>query len=217
MTLADLRSLVEDYLGVGTISASGDYLSLVQVDRAINTGLVEVYKRTKCARRTVTIAGVDDQAVYTLPYDMFEPIRVLYDGTPLTAADAVLLDKTAPDWQDAASSTPTHWLRWGATGIMLYPAPVDGTGDNLTVDGFITPSDITPATGTISLLTAATSTVPLPYAYQTLPGLYAVTYLAGHQLADDPRAQASGQVALREYDALLLDMKASLVTPAAYR
>lgn len=217
MTLADLRSMVQDYLGTGPIATTGDYLTTAMLDRAINLGYVDACRFARPFVRTITLTGVDDQATYVLPADVLEVTRVEWDSVVLTPAAPILLDRSNSDWRNDASGTPLYWMLWGAGYIRLHPAPESATGISFTAEAYISPSTVTPTTGTVAILSATTDTVAFPYAYATLPALYAVSYLAAHQLADDPRAVKSGEVAYKEYQSLLRQFAGSLVNVATYR
>ena len=214
-TLTDLILQVSDYLP-GHAPEDGSSFTEAMAIRSINRGYIQFVKETGCMNRITTMDSAVGQGSYTLPLDVVSPQRVTYDDVELSPVTRELLNKDCVGWQELDDGTPIYWFRDSATTIRLVPAPDTLTDDTISVECLIVPSDVS---GGVALLLAESPTLSpgLPAAYQNAPALYAVYDIAAHIFPDDNAVQASGQMALREYQQMVKDFTGSMVVDGAFR
>ncbi len=218
--LSDLQTLATDIIDHPI--DDGSKITETRVNASINRGYRRWAIETRCfSNYTTAVATTIGATSVALPDDWLEVKQVSFQtGTTVTwlgAREIALEDATDPSWRSDTSGTPDSWARMGANKLRIFPAVslADGTTGVFNLYGDVAPSATSGAL--VGQLSTTASTPALPYDYQEAPALWAAADLAELWLPDDEAAQRAGQGALRRYNNMVKEFRASLVTAAAWR
>lgn len=107
-------------------------------------------------RRMATMAAVDLQADYVLPYDFIGQIEAVRygstDETPLQRTEIVDMKAVNADWRTADASTdgPSRWIPLDGRQISLYAPPDISTATSFYLYGYVSPLSIGDSISTIA-------------------------------------------------------------------
>jgi hypothetical protein len=198
------RDLKEEPVGNSRVTAA-------VILAALNDAYEEIAHEARCFTREAEITSVQDQAVYTLPADMFA-IRGarFHTGTgTLSRITQAGLEVMFPTYRTAASSTPKYLYLDDVRHLGLYPAP-DTAGRTLYLDGYILPyahGESVPERG-VELFTADEDVPAFPAQFHLLLVHGVVIRLATEFLNDTDDAAARVAAATASYTALLEEFTA---------
>lgn len=154
-TRLDLQNRVFASLGQAN-TADNELLTVADVQAALTLGEDAFARDAQCLRRTATMTTVNGTAQYTLPEDLFNVERIIYntDTLPLTKWSERMALQYATDFASytSAGSVAYFWQETADT-IRMHEPPDTAT---MTVNGYYVPFAIG---GSISLIARSTNVI----------------------------------------------------------
>lgn len=127
VTFGDLRTSFDDLAGID--------LDDTQRDALLNEAHRELAVRSEWYRATITIAGVTDQAAYTLPSDVYRILNLRVNGEAYKPSFQQQADRISSGL-DSLLVAGIYWNSWGSANerqVSIYPTVATGTDLSLLV------------------------------------------------------------------------------------